>query len=191
MRKTITAVACLAVLSLGAAQAESLPANPAQGGFLDQLTSLNSYVHSTYQNAGLIGLIQAGKNALWEEANEWRASTTFDNQEFLIGFYAQACLVAVSFILPDYSPLFNMFGFVYGFSWTESNMILVTIASKVNTEIWHMIEGPVYAPLEINEFFSRFEILLDLIYLPTTLYFGKWYLFGVSLVDTARNFMLL
>jgi hypothetical protein len=109
----------------------------------------------------------------------------------MLGFYGQAFLVAVSFMLPEYSPLFNMFGFAYGFSWSESSMILVTIISKINTELWHQIEDPVYASLDMNEFFSRFEILLDLIALPTTIFFNRWYLLGVTLVDTARNFMLL
>lgn len=62
-------------------------------------------------------------------------------------------------------------------------------ATKVASGLEHQFYGPLTAPGDINEYFSRFETFTDILFIPIQLALGQWYLVGVTLVDLYRNFM--
>ena len=116
---------------------------------------------------------------------------TYTKKEFLLGLGFGTVLLVLGLAMPQYGPIFQMFGFAPRFSFNQSYVILMTVVSKINTELLHQLEGPLTAAPVLNTYFSRFETFLDIIYMPTFIILGQWYLLGVTMVDLGRNLLLL
>lgn len=192
-RASTTMAVCIAALVLVASVSATLPGDNTHGGFVDQINSFTTNIAGVLQEEGLAGLISAGKQVALSSIDEWASTVlvTYNKKEFLQGFGLGTVFLVLEFALPQYGPVFQIFSFAPQFSFSQSYVILMSIVSKINTELLHQLEGPLTASPLLNHYFSRFETLLDIIYIPTFIILGQWYLLGVTMVDLGRNFVLL
>lgn len=180
---------CLA-LCLAAAVAS---AQSTEGGMVDQVNSFSENINTILTNDGFGGLVVAGWEQLQATFGDWVQQTleTYDRTAYLQGLAVGFSLYGLQLLMPQYGPIFQAFAFAPKFTFQQSYAVLMMAASKVNSELLHQFNGPLTAPEQINEYFSRFETLMDILFVPIQLALGQWYLLGVTIVDLYRNFTFL
>ena len=83
--------------------------------------------------------------------------------------------------------MLQSFAFAPKFTFNQAYSVLMIVASKINSELLHQFEGPLTAPPQLNQYFTRFETLLDALFIPFEIGLNQWYLLGVTVVDLYRN----